>query len=407
LSNQTLFLLKIETYPITMKKILFALLICCMSYAQDVSLRSGTVREKNYYQEIPIEIIMDKVIIPVVIEGTTYHFILDTGAPNLISKRIIKAINSKPIVKTAVRDGNTTKDSLDVINIPLIQLGNLNFENQIAMVSDLEHHPFLKCYGVDGLIGSNLFTNSILKISLKDKKITITDKIKTLSPQQKPKEMQVIAAQGKPCIWIEYQGNEHKKVREQVLIDTGMDGFYDLSNRSYAFLKKEGIYQVIGKSVGVGDISLFGTGQQHEQELINIPFFKINQTTFNNVTTNTHEEHTSGIGLNFFKYGDGILDFINKKFYWEEAETTINMKPAEKFSCSYINNNYVVDFVWDETLKTKIKAGDVIIRIDQLNIKKMTTCDLLNLRKYLADKNTYEMEVQKEDTSTVTVTISH
>jgi len=78
------------------------------------------------------------------------------------SKKIINAINSKPIVKTAVRDGNTTKDSLDVINIPLIQLGNLNFENQIAMVSDLEHHPFLKCYGIDGLIGSNLFTKTVL-----------------------------------------------------------------------------------------------------------------------------------------------------------------------------------------------------------------------------------------------------
>ena len=390
-----------------MKKIFFALLFSSVIYAQDISFQSGTIREKNYYQEIPFEIVLKKIVIPVEIQNHTYHFILDTGAPNLISKKLMQTVNCKSLVKTPVRDANLTKDSLQVVQIPELQLGNLNFDNQIAIVSDLENNPFLKCYEVDGLIGSNLFVNSILRINLKDKKITITDKIKNLDTHQKPKEMQLIGSQSKPCIWIEYQGNQNHKSKEQVVIDTGMDGFYDLSNRSYNYLKKEGIYQIIGKSKGVGEISLFGTGEAHEQEQINIPNFKVNQTTFTNVTTSTHEDNSSRLGLDLFNYGTGILDFKNKKFYWESDNISQEMPKAEKYSATYYNNNFVTDYVWDSDLQTKIKAGDAIVRIDDKDTKNMTTCELLQLRDYMEDKKSYQMEVQKTDGTSVIVTINH
>ncbi len=384
-----------------MKYLLISLLFVSLSHSQNINLSTGSIKESDYYQEVPFEIVLGKIIIPVTINTKSYHFILDTGAPNLISNKILKEINSTPISKIAVKDGNNTQDSLEIINVAAIQLGNITFENQTALVSDIENHPFLKCYPIDGFIGSNLFRNSILKISLKDKKIIITDKIKSLKPTEKPTEMQVIGSQGKPCIWIEY----HKKAREQALIDTGMDGFYDLSNRSYAVLKKEGIYEILAKSLGYGNISLFGTGIQNEQEQLNIPYFKINQSVFKNVSTNTHEEHTSGIGLDFFNYGDGILDFIHHKFYFENAISEQLMNAPEKYSATYINNKYVIDFVWDLDLKSKIKPGNEVLRIDQFNIKEMSPCELLTVKPYLKSHKNYEMEVKLEDNSVIQLRI--
>lgn len=407
MSNQTLFLHTIKTYLNTMKYLLIFLLFVSLGYSQNINLSTGSIKESDYYQEIPFEIVLGKIIIPVSINTKTYHFILDTGAPNLISNKILKEINSTSISKIAVKDGNNTQDTLEIINVDAIQLGNITFENQTALVSDIENHPFLKCYSIDGFIGSNLFKNSILKISLKNKKIIITDKIKSLNPNEKPTEMQVIGTQSKPCIWIDYQGKNHKKVREQALIDTGMDGFYDLSNRSYEVLMKEGIYEILSNSQGYGNISLFGTGIKSEQELLNISYFKINQSIFKNVTTNTHEEHTSGIGLDFFNYGDGILDFIHHKFYFENAISEQLMNAPEKYSATYINNQYVIDFVWNEELKTKIKPGNEVLRIDQFNIKEMSPCELLTVKPYLKSLKSYEMEVQLEDKSTVHLKIEN
>ena len=46
-------------------------------YSQNIDLNIGEVKSKKYYEEISIEFIKDKVIVPLSIEGKDYRFILD------------------------------------------------------------------------------------------------------------------------------------------------------------------------------------------------------------------------------------------------------------------------------------------------------------------------------------------
>ena len=95
--------MKLLTYR-AIKTFLFfiLLLISSANQAQKVDFSSITINQKDYYQEIDFEIVNDKIMLPVVINNKTYSFLLDTGAPNLISKRVLEDINSTKSKKIKV-----------------------------------------------------------------------------------------------------------------------------------------------------------------------------------------------------------------------------------------------------------------------------------------------------------------
>ena len=51
--------------------------------------------QKKYYEVIDFEIVMKKIVIPVTINNKEYKFLLDTGAPNIISKTVFNDIIKK------------------------------------------------------------------------------------------------------------------------------------------------------------------------------------------------------------------------------------------------------------------------------------------------------------------------
>ena len=74
-------------------KLILTLLIVFVSQffvAQNVDFDKGTILQKKYYEVIQYESVYDKIIIPVTINGKNYRFLLDTGAPNLISNEVMK-----------------------------------------------------------------------------------------------------------------------------------------------------------------------------------------------------------------------------------------------------------------------------------------------------------------------------
>ena len=212
------------------------LLLSSLIFAQKIGFNQGKIIQKNYYEEINFELVNNKIIIPVDINNKTYKFLLDTGAPNVISKSVSEEINIQNSKKIIVSDANNQMDQMEMVAIESIKLGDLSFENNVALVSDLDNHFVLKCFKIDGFIGSNLFRNSVVKISLKDKKIIITNHIKNLQTSAKPTKMVLVGEQKSPYVEINFSNDKKRKVTEHVLMDTGMDGLYEMS---LFFLKKK------------------------------------------------------------------------------------------------------------------------------------------------------------------------
>ncbi|MFA7444811.1 MAG: retropepsin-like aspartic protease [Flavobacteriaceae bacterium] len=364
--------------------------------------RGGEIKEKNYLEIIDFELVNNKIIVPAQINGKTYNFLLDTGAPNAISERLFEELKTEIITKIPIKDANERIDTMRVTSLPNLGLGNFTFENSVALVTDMHNHEFLQCFDIDGFIGSNLFVNTVVKISLTEKKLYITDAVKKLKPSSKGIKLQLIGHQFSPYVKVNIKGKNNQKGTEAVLIDTGMDGLYDISNRAFNIFKEGNFFSKILPSEGTGGIGMFGSAEKGVQYQITIPEFSIGKAVFIEISSYTMNDRNSRIGLDLLQYGDIILDFKKEKFYFENT-SEIQLKQPSKVDYTLKDGSLVIDFVWDEQLKNQIQHGDKVLRIDNLNVKDMELCELLGLKQYIKSKNTYEIEVLNNDNQLVTI----
>ena len=368
------------------KLILIVLFFNHLTFGQ-INFNQGSINLKEYYEEIPYQLELGKIIIPVSINGKSYRFLLDTGAPNLFSPNVLKELSIKETDSINVSDANNQDQSMKFVVVPHLKIGNLTFENQAGLVYDLEKHNLLNCYKIDGFVGSNLLRNSIIKINGTSKTITITNKIKLLNIDKKPINMKSIGNQKSPYVELKFTSNNQKKSSDMVLVDTGMDGFYDMSKRAFSIFEKNKVFEVLFSATGIGDSGLFGVGISNEQKLIEIAQANLNQQKINSILVTTTSDENSRIGLEMLKHGDITLDFLNKKFYFESAKTIDLKEKIPKFSTSVQNNKIVVGLIWDEKLKMVMNSGDEIISIDHIDFTQISLCDFLKLEKKWKEKD--------------------
>jgi hypothetical protein len=388
-----------------MKKKLICLFIfvTATAFAQDIGLNIGETNSENYDEEFDFEFIRDKIIVPVEIQGVTYKFLLDTGAPNIISKEINDLINPLLIKIIPITDASGIKEDLKVVSVEKLKFGSILFENTATLVYDLRANAVFKCFGIDGFIGSNMLRNSIVQIDAELKKIRLTDNIKNLSLSKKDsKKIKLIGAQSSPYLWINLKGK--KSGKEQVLIDTGMGGLYDISYRNYDIFKKVKIFTEIGESVGASSLGLFGDVPVKKHVRLHLPLLKINELELENCLTNTTNDSNSRIGAELLEYGVMTIDYVNKRFYLKLKSKKVDLKKPEfNFTRTLKNEKLIIGFVWDTELNNRISYGDEILEI---NGKEFEICDLVTQDLMAEKEQTVKLKIKPEKGAVFEITIN-
>ncbi len=380
-----------------MKKIL-ALLVFISFGIQAQNLNKGGTKSKNYYSEIDFEWVLNTIIVPAKINGKTYRFILDTGAPNVISKRIYNLIKPKIIDSISISDINNIKKKMPLVSIKNIIFGGISFENIPTLVYDYDNATIYKCFQIDGVIGSNMLRNSIIQFNLETKKITLTDNRKMLSLKRRNStKIEFIDRQSTPFIYVKLKGKSiFKKGKQQIVIDTGANSLYSLSRNHFKVLEKANILKSMEKSYGASNVGLFGTPKPNTQNLVVLPLLKINRLKIKNYVTQTDINENSRIGSGIFKYGITTLDYKNKRFYLKPKHKEVEFKKNNSnstrfgFSIGIKKDKFIVGFIWKESLKKKLYYGDEILEI---NGKKVNVCDYI-LSKDTLSKDTLTMKIK-------------
>lgn len=353
------------------------LLLSLSSFGQKgLNFSQGQTTEKGYFTTIPYTEIKEKIIIDAVIDGRTYKFMLDTGAPMIIFKKLSDDLKLSKLNDMVIKDQSNKKDTMTAVILPKIKIGGVTFNNIPTLLSD---SPVIECFGIDGIIGSNVLRNSAVQFSSKNKTVTITDLPKRLQLKSKPSKL-ILDAQSNPYIWIN-QTNEKINVREQLLFDTGMDRFYDISMPIYTEHSEKFTHlNVIAKSSGTFSMGIHGNADVKENFKFLLPELTINNVDFKNVITETTYDSNSRIGATLLKYGIVTVDYKNKKFYFDPFEDKKNFDLSAKewpFNATLIEGKLAIGILWDSTLEKDIKLGDFILQIDEVNYEKMTICDLI------------------------------
>ncbi|MCD6543498.1 MAG: clan AA aspartic protease, partial [Flavobacteriaceae bacterium] len=326
-----------------LKLLFLGILFSQVCIGQNFSLNKGEIQTKDYYSEITFEYVNSKIIVPVEIEGKSYRFILDTGAPNIISKELFHAIKNDSLTTIPIMDINQKEEDLMVVSIPKLVLGDITFNNSASLVYDLKRNRIIDCFQIDGFIGSNMLRNSIVQIQLKNKLLKITnDKKRLLLHKKNSTKLKLLGMQSLPFIWMNLFGNG--KAKDQILIDTGMSGFYDMSFLSFKIFEEENILKFVDSSKGSTASGLFGFHTKTVQYRTLIPKIKIANSSFTNFVSITTHDKYSKIGTDILNYGDITIDYKNKRFYFEPfqkekidlKEKLLGFKPA------YIDDKIVI-----------------------------------------------------------------
>lgn len=154
-----------KSFLIAIVVLLLALPAIC--HAQN--LNASKIHTSNFCDTIPFEYVKNKIIVKLTIENKERRFILDTGAPFLISEQLRAELNLKSKHKIETTDVTGRSNDIPVVKMPEIQVGNVSFSNTQALVYDLSASGLLQCFAVDGLLGSTILKHCIVQIDLEKK----------------------------------------------------------------------------------------------------------------------------------------------------------------------------------------------------------------------------------------------
>jgi len=377
-------------------------MFCCNLIAQNkISFNTGYIVGESYYTKVPYDTVRNKAIVIVEIKGKFYRFLLDTGAPLCVTEELVREIGGEIIDSINVTDQSGLRDNMKIARIKELKIGEVTFMDTPGVVVD--NSAIFTCYNVSGFIGSNMLRNSILQVNGFDKTVTISSVIEKIAPKSAPIPLYLNKVQSSPFIHVNLSDRKH--CQQMAMVDTGMDGLFDLHHSNFKKLKRKKIFRDISIASGSNTIGLHGPGASMDQVKGRIPSIALGDKKFLNVSVQTTRGGESRLGADIFRHGIMTIDYRNKQFYFDpvgnpESDMFDKLFPI---SPTIIDQKLKIGVIWDESYSDKLSLMDEIIAIDGKDYINFDICDLyikespfkgkesINLK--IRDKNGVEKDV--------------
>jgi predicted aspartyl protease len=356
-----------------MKKLLLStfvmllLLTSCNTLKTIKLMKSGEIEQEEFNVKIPFEYRLGMIILKVNISGEEYDFLLDTGAPNAISKELAKKLGLSNVSEQKVRDSQDEKSKLGFVLIKKLGLGGVDFLNTGAVVADLKQSKELGCLRIDGLIGSNLMRKAIWKFDYQNQIITITNSIESLSiPKLTSKIPFFTKYTGTPI--IDFKLND--VTQKNVIVDLGSNGGISLSNKTYNALMKNNPSIPQTYSLGISESGLYGLGKADSTYYIKAPSVSFGNVSLENTIVSFSNKSASTIGTKFFKNYDLILNWFTKEILLiNKTEYDNSTLSTFGFTSSNQENQLIVSQIYKNM--EDLKVGDQILQVGAINYNKL------------------------------------
>lgn len=381
---------------------ILALICSCFilsSFGQNLDLNNGNFVNPDYFIELPFQSINNKIIVDVEVGGKKRKFILDTGAPMVISKELFKELNYTVLSKQNISDINQNKDSLLLVKIDSLKIGN-NFITEIPAIV-LANNLIMDCLEVDGMIGSNALRNSVIQFDAKNQLIIITNSISKLQLDLLLGKDIMLDQQSSPYLKF----NIGERISEFVLFDSGSDDFYSMANEKIEKFRKAKDFRIIYKSNGSNTLGIAGFADSKETALMFIPFIKLNGIKIDNIMSESNNDINSRIGVKMLNYGKLTIDYKNKKCFFEPYSDSQEFENNQfQISLNFIDNHLCIGKIWTKELSQQVEIGEKIISINDTNVDNMTPCEAIK-NSPLNGNSIFKMDVLKNNGEFVRIKI--
>jgi Aspartyl protease len=342
----------------------------------------GQQKIDAFCDTIPFELVKNKIIVPVFINGQSKRFLFDTGANTCLDSSL-QATNRFPLLgKINMQDIAGLTYNADLIKIDSLSLGMAQFDGLHAAVIDLKTKPYMGCFNFDGVIGAEAFSNCAIHIDLQKKYLVITNDIRSLNlqnPYQTPISFNKSAT---PILTLRLG-----QVKFKALFDTGMDELFRLGKKTYQKALKKGSLTIINESMGIDGVGAFGYNGAVKMQLAILPLLQMGQYSITGCSTILAEksDNSNYIGLDLCQYGTVSIDFAHQQFYFvaNAPSQAYRQHTTKGFSVEPgPNGGYVAGNVWKGSAAEKagLKNGNPILKLGNWDLtlrKQSLDCELL------------------------------
>lgn len=346
-------------------------------------MKSGHINKEEFKVEIPFEYRMGLIVLKVNISGSDYDFVLDTGAPNIISVGLAKKLGINSSVKQEVGDSQASTSNLGFTKVNSITIGGIEFLNTGAVIADLKESREVGCLKIDGFIGSNLMRKAIWKFDYQNQIITITNSKEALNITKPTYRIPFYTElTGTPVVDLKLNNTT---VRD-VCIDLGSNGDIDISlgkDKKLKDLIKNTTSDSKAVSYGSSSSGLYGVGKADSIYHIAVSNILFGDVVIDKSVVDIKHNSSSTIGTRFFKNYDVIIDWFNKemlliknKEYNNKSLSTYGFSINNKEGELIINQIFINSTAYNKGLK----LGDRVIAIDNVNYETISPeqwCDIV------------------------------
>lgn len=353
-----------------MKKVILLLAVLSLFSCGKDLLPTGAIRQEAFTETIPFNFDNGLPIIKVNMEGTDYSFLLDTGAPTVISPELARTINAKKVKKSIVGDSQGNGNVQKFILINEMRIGRIQFNEIGAVVIDLKKTFEVKCLNIDGIIGSNQMSTAIWEIDYKNRNITITDNFIGFKEPDGAAKLHFIEMQPQKTPLVRVQVDSTKS--KLITFDTGANGSIDLPLSNFETTIKD--YKKV-RSYGNTSAGLYGTGKKDTIITVKVGLMKLGTLETKNQLITFENESSAVIGNGFLKNYKTTINWKTKTIYLRQQDTLEEAKMESfGFGIRYINLKPVVTslLLGSDAEKSGLQLGDEITEIDGTSLSGLT-----------------------------------
>ena len=347
---------------------------CSLEWSE--AIHRGKVSQLAFKDTVSIDINNGLIFLPVTIQGKSYRFLFDTGAPFSISEKLQRAFEFKSISKGNIRDSDNNRKQVKWVHVDSVKISDISFLDQLAFVGDFEANPILKCLNIDGIIGSNLMRHCNWTIDQEKKNLSLYKGIEEHNLENYITMPFISDSQYN----IFTDLNIGQATIKNVLIDYGSNGSISLSKEIFKTLKYSNIVGETMIEKGMKQSGIVGKSVELNREFTYLDSVNIDSIYFKKVMLRTGRKVS--IGNRFLSKFKFSIDWDNNKFYLFETNKDPDTVRIAGFKLGYSEKIgvYVQSVIeGSKAYLEGVRPDMKVNKLDRLHFNKHHDyCDYLN-----------------------------
>ncbi|ANM29725.1 hypothetical protein ABI59_09260 [Acidobacteria bacterium Mor1] len=243
--------------------------------------------------EVPVEVSATKLYVDVELGGKTRRFVVDTGSPSMIDRKIVEELDLPTVGTSKGRDAHGAVIESSIVQASLT-LGGVRFDKVPMFAADFSSSPVTRAFIGDGVLGSELLPLGAWQMDLRQSMLRFSTDASRLPHVKKATKVKLddFGYPHYPYLDVRFD----RDARSKAMFDTGAPTYFTISPPDLAGTERAG---GIGRTLtGYGSPggSLGGQAPAGEQQLVELKALSIDKLKLGRVVAGRRDAPPSLIG---------------------------------------------------------------------------------------------------------------